>query len=115
MIVMHNIYALECMSAILWPTESIFFTKQTDDELKYIFHDSKKLIFRRFTPIIFSFFLYPTNFIPSSSTIVQNRYPCCMLMIKLSTIFQDGHVHVQCDPNYISQLLVLAEPELSGW
>ncbi len=27
---------------------------------------------------------------------------------------QDGHVHVQCDPCFISQLLVLAEPELSG-
>ena len=27
---------------------------------------------------------------------------------------QDGHVHVQCDPGFISQLLLLAEPELSG-
>jgi len=32
----------------------------------------------------------------------------------ISACTKDGHVHVQCDPNYISQLLVLAEPELSG-
>ncbi|XP_023322686.1 gametogenetin-binding protein 2 [Eurytemora carolleeae] len=32
----------------------------------------------------------------------------------ISACTKDGHVHVQCDPGFISQLLLLAEPELSG-
>jgi hypothetical protein len=32
----------------------------------------------------------------------------------ISACTKDGHVHVQCDPGFISQLLILAEPELSG-
>jgi len=32
----------------------------------------------------------------------------------ISACTKDAHVHVQCDPGFISQLLVLAEPELSG-
>eukprot|EP00088_Acartia_fossae_P012635 TRINITY_DN16532_c0_g1_i1.p1 TRINITY_DN16532_c0_g1~~TRINITY_DN16532_c0_g1_i1.p1 ORF type:complete len:393 (-),score=109.19 TRINITY_DN16532_c0_g1_i1:456-1634(-) len=32
----------------------------------------------------------------------------------ISACSKDGHVHLECDPSFISQLLVLAEPELSG-
>jgi len=32
----------------------------------------------------------------------------------ISACTKDGHVHVQCDTSFISQLLLLAEPELSG-
>ena len=43
-----------------------------------------------------------------------NRDGSVNLYSGISACTKEGHVHVECDAHYISQLLTLAEPELSG-